>query len=60
MQKKAFKWALRLALFATLASAVVRIIQSTNRRRGPTGSAVIAGDTWPPVPVKPPPSKGHD
>jgi hypothetical protein len=47
------KWMLRLAVLAVLASAVTRIIGARSRRSAPAGRLVIAGDTWPPVPIKP-------
>jgi hypothetical protein len=42
-----------LAVLAVLASAVTRIIGARSRRSAPAGRLVIAGDTWPPVPIKP-------
>ncbi len=53
MVRTAFKWGLRLAVLAVLASAVARLIESTSRQDGPDGFPVIGGDTWPPVPTNP-------
>jgi len=53
MLRTAFRWALRLALVAALASVLTRMIGSILRREASEGPGVIVGDTWPPVPIKP-------